>query len=92
MQTVLAHQGSPGAGELPLRHVRVGAEQVFRHDQPQHGVAQELQPLIAGDALRPVLVGVGAVGQGVLQQFRIMEAVSQPRLQIFHSRVPPVRK
>jgi hypothetical protein len=43
----------------------MGSEQPIRYDQPQHRVAEELQPLVGGQAT--VLVRVRAVGQGTVE-------------------------
>jgi len=55
--------------QLPLGAVGVAAVQGVRHDQAQHGVPQELQPLVGGEAT--VLVGVGPVGQRHVEQLGI---------------------
>ena len=76
VQGFFAHDGGPQLGELAFRH---GAEMlidVFRADEAQHGVAQKFQPFIAVHPFFPVLVGVGTVGQGVLQQALIVELIS----------------
>ena len=75
VEALLAHQGRPDAGQVPLRRVRVLAEEELRRHKAQHGVPQELQPLVAPDAGGPVLVGIGAVVQRLLQQGRVPEAV-----------------
>ena len=61
VQTLLADQCGPDAGQVPLRQIRVLAEQIVRRHQTQHGVPQKLQPLIAMNAQAAVLIGVGAV-------------------------------
>ena len=75
-QALLAHQGGAGAGQLPLRQVRVVPVQVVCHHHPQNGVAQKFQPFVALQ-LSPALVGAGAVGQRVFQQFRALKGVAQ---------------
>ena len=54
------------------------------HHQPQHGIPQELQPLVAGKPALPVLVGIGAVGEGIFQQPYILKGIVQLFLQRFH--------
>ena len=63
-----AHVDHRGAqlGQLPLGQVGWRAEQRVGDDQAEHRVAEELQPLVGGQAA--VLVGVRAVGQGALKQ------------------------
>ena len=75
-QALFAHQSRPGTGQLPLGQVGVVAVQVVGHHHAQNGISQKLQPLVALE-LAPALVGTGAVGQGVFQQGRILERVSQ---------------
>lgn len=48
------------------------------YHQLQHGVSQELQPLVVDDA---VLVGIGAMGESGQQQIPAAEAVAQTFLQ-----------
>jgi hypothetical protein len=55
-------------------------EEVLRRDEPQHAVAQKLQPFVAAGAAL-VLVGVGAVVQRLLQQSPPAEPVAQLFLQ-----------
>src|SRR6478609_9501658 len=54
--------GGPQLGELALAGVRVRVVQGGRDDQPEHRVAEELQPLVVREP--PGLVRVRAVGQG----------------------------
>ena len=82
MQALLAHQRGADAGQLALRQVGVLAVQIVRRHEAQHRVAQKLQPLVAGDAHAPVLVGVGAVVQGAAQQLTVGERIAQPFLQL----------
>ena len=66
-----AHVDHRGAqlGQLALGQVGVVAVERVGDDQAEHGVAEELQPLVGRQAA--VLVGVGAVGQRPLQQARL---------------------
>src|SRR5699024_4157257 len=68
-------QAGPDAGQVPLRAVGVGVEQVVGRDDLQHAVAQELQPFVVGhrDA---ALVGIAGVGQGRGQQAGVLEGVA----------------
>ena len=56
-------------GQLALGQVRVVAVERVGHDEPEHRVAEELQPLVVRQAA--VLVGVGPVGQGAFEQVRV---------------------
>jgi hypothetical protein len=51
----------------------LGEEQIAHHER-QHGVTQELEPLIG--SLVGVLGGVGAMDQGGVQQFGVSEPVT----------------
>ena len=83
-QALLAHQGRPGPGQVPLRQVGVGPVEIVRRDHPQHRVPQKLQTLVALAALAAVFVGVGAVGQGVVQQRRVPKGIAQGLFQGLH--------
>ena len=50
-------------------------------DEAEHGVAEKLQRLVVDDAAGRVLVGLGLVGERVLQQPGIAEAVAEPALE-----------
>ena len=76
-QTALADQVGTDAGQVAFGQVGEGAVEVVGHDHAQHGVAQKFQAFVAADAAQVVLVGVGAVGQGMIQQLGILELVSQ---------------
>ena len=65
----LGDGGGAHLGELALGDLRVGAVEVLGDDDAQDGVAQELQTLVGGQAA--VLVGVGTVGQGQIEQLGI---------------------
>ena len=54
-------------GQFALGAIRVLGEDLGGDDQPEHGVAEELEPLVGGQAT--VLVGVAAVCQRDGQQF-----------------------
>ena len=51
------------------------AEKELRRHKAQDGIAQELQPLVAENAAAPVLVDIGTVAQGLVQQLPVPEAV-----------------
>src|SRR6185369_10543986 len=65
-----AHVHDAGAQlrELALGELRVVLEQGGRDDHPEHGVAEELEPLVGGQAA--VLVRVRAVRQRPLEHLR----------------------
>ena len=66
-------------GKLALRQLGVALVEPLGRDQPEHRVAQELQPLVV--LRHPLLVGEGAVGQGELQQVQPLEAVPEALLE-----------
>ena len=61
------HRG-PQLGQLPLGQLGVAPEERVRHDQAEHRVAEELQPLVGRQPA--VLVRVRPVGQRPFQQAR----------------------
>ena len=74
-QGTLADQTGADAGQISLRPVGVGVEQVVCRDDLQHAVAQKLQPLVVlhrGAAL----VGVAGVGERRFQQLRVFERIT----------------
>ena len=80
-------QGVPGdqhaEARLPsvaLALLREALDQPFRHQQAEHAVADELQPLV-GVELAAAGIGGGAVRQRLEQQFRPGEAVADARLE-----------
>ena len=77
MQALLTHQRRPDAGQIPLRQIRVPGKEVLRRNESQHAVPQKLQPFVAAQPLRPVLVGIGAVVQGLPQQLLVAEGIVQ---------------
>ena len=84
VQALLAHQCGADAGQIALRQVGVLGVQVLRRHEAQHRIAQKLQTFVAGDAPGAVLVGVGAVVQGVFQQRGAAEGIAQLCLQCLH--------
>ena len=58
--------GGPQLGQLALGEVGVVAVERVGDDEAEHGVAEELQALVVGQAA--VLVGVRAVRQGTQKQ------------------------
>jgi hypothetical protein len=48
--------------------------EVFSRDQLEYRIAQVLQPLVVGRPALGVLVVVGAVGQSLTQERRLMKA------------------
>jgi hypothetical protein len=65
-----AELGQPALGQVGMADV----ERLGDHDA-EHGVAEELQPLVGGQAT--VLVGVGPVGQGALEQPGVQDRVPE---------------
>ena len=74
-----AHVDDGGAqlGQLALGQVGVVAVQRVGDDEAEHRVAEELQPLVVGQAA--VLVGVGAVRQGTQKQRLVDRLADAPR-------------
>src|SRR5215208_4558176 len=65
-------RGRPQLGQLALGQVGEGAVDDVGDDQAEHGVAEELEPLVGGQAA--VLVGEGAVREGPDVQLLAAEA------------------
>ena len=74
------HRG-PQPSQLTLVRRLVGVVQVLRRDQLQHRVAQVLQPLVVGQSGLGVLVVVGAMGQRLPKQRRVVEADAERPLE-----------
>jgi molecular chaperone DnaK len=74
VQAVFAHQVGAHAGQVALVGAAEALVQQRRDGQAEHGVAEELQPLVV---LRPET----AVRQRALQQGRVAEGVTEPLLQ-----------
>ena len=92
-QALLADHIRPHPGQLALGTVREIPVQVVSDDHAQDGISQKLQPLVAAQGIVPALVGVGGVGQGVLQQRDVPEAVADGLLQFMqHIRQSPLRR
>ena len=87
VQALLADQRRTDAGQVALRQVGVLFIQMLGGDEAQHRVAQKFQPLVAGDVRAAMLVGIGAVVQGRLQQRRVAERIAQLLFQCFHTSV-----
>ena len=80
-QRTLADQAGTDAGQVALRPVGVGVEQIICRDDLQHAVAQKFQPLVVLQR-RAALVGVAGVGERRLQQLRILELVTNNCFQL----------
>ena len=74
-QCALADEAGADAGQIALRAVSIGVEQIVRRDDLQHAVAQKLKPLVVFDG-RAGLVGVAGVGERRFQQLRVLELVT----------------
>ena len=75
------HQRGLDLRLLSLVAVRKLVEQQVRDDEPEDGVAQELERLVVADAPADVLVGARRVGHRVLEQAAVAEAVADRQLQ-----------
>ena len=84
VQRLLTDELGPQAAHLPLRHVGIELIEPRRRDHAEHGIAQKLEPLVAGVAPRAVLIGIGAVHERMLQQPPVAECVAQTGLQRLH--------
>ena len=84
-QRPLADEAGPDAGQIALRPVGVGVEQVVCGYDLQHAVAQKLQPLVVLDR-GAALVGVAGVGKRDFQQFRVFEFVTDDSFQLMAHR------
>ena len=62
-------------GQVALGQVGVGAVERLGDDDAEHRVAEELQALVGRQAA--VLVGVGAVGQGALEQLGVERGIAE---------------
>jgi hypothetical protein len=51
------------------------------HDQPEHGVAQELERLVVGNLARRTLVREARVGESLVEKQGVGEAVPEPFLE-----------
>ena len=87
-QTGLADQIGAELAQIALVKLGKGGQQIVRRGEAQDGVAQEFQTLIAVQAVLADLVGVGGVGQGLLQQVRVLEVVADGVLQLSHFSSP----
>ena len=67
-QRAHVHHRGAQLGQLPFGQIGIFAEERVGDDQAEHGVAEELQPLVGGQPA--VLVGERAVRQGALEQLR----------------------
>ena len=84
VQRLLADELGAQTAHLPLRHVGVELIEPRRRDHTKHGIAQKLEPLVAGIAPRAVFIGIGAVHERIFQQPPVAERVAQAGLQRLH--------
>src|SRR5579875_182217 len=70
------HDGCPDLGEPAFGGFGIAPIAVLGDDQPDDRVPEELQPLVGGDAL--LLATPASVGERLLQQRAVSEAVAQP--------------
>ena len=68
-------QARADLGEVALGPVGVRAVEVLGHHELEHGVAEELEPLVVGQA--PVLVRERPVGQGQLRELGVQRDAEQ---------------
>lgn len=79
-QSLGADHVGPGPRQDAFGRGGITAEEVVRRDQPQHRVAQKLQPLVV--LLQAPFVGERAVGQGLFKQRAVLEPVAETRFEI----------
>ena len=91
-QGFFTHHIRPHPGQLALRAILEMMVQIVRHHHAQDGVPQKFQPLVAGQAVVPALVGVGGMSQGILQQRNILKPVSNRRFQVFNHCQSPLQR
>ena len=80
-QGILADQAGAHTGQLTLGPAGL-VEQIIRHHNGQHTVAQKFQPLVMGGS-HLALVGKAGVGQCNAQQRGIFKSIMQHLLQFF---------
>ena len=72
--------GGAQLGQPALGEVGVGEVERLGDDHAEHRVAEELQALVGRQAA--VLVGVGAVRQGALEQLGVQDGIPERRAQL----------
>ena len=88
-QRPLADHIRPHPGQFALGTVGEIPVQMIRHQHTKNGISQKFQALIAHQAAVPAFVGIGGVGQRILQQGDILEPISNGSFQILkHFRSP----
>ena len=70
------HHGGADLGQLAFGEVGEAVERVAGHDETQHGVAQELEPLVGGRASL-LLAAPAPVGEGVLKEAQVGEGMAK---------------
>jgi hypothetical protein len=64
------------ARELALEILREAVEDRLADDDAENGVAEELEPLVRGEAV----LGNAGVGEGAIEQRQVFEPVAEERL------------
>jgi hypothetical protein len=82
-QAVTRNQTRAHLGELPFAKLRKVIKEPFRKDQLQHGVAEELEPLIV-EMVPLRFVPERRMGQRLRQQKRISEFILQALFKRIH--------
>ena len=85
LEPCLADELRPPAGQLPLAGLWESLPQERGRDHPGQGVPEELQGLVVPGRLAGALVGEGAVGEGVAEDPRIPEIVTQGPRHLRHA-------
>ena len=90
-ERVTIHRGGAGLGEQPRIDLGRALHQQLRDDEVEHGVAQELEPLVVAAPLLSLPSAPGrsrwalrtrAVGQGLDQVVAVREAIPEARLEV----------
>jgi hypothetical protein len=76
-QTLLMDEGGPQAGQLPLTALGVTLKEKTAHQEPEDGIAEELEPFVVPGLSPPGLIEEGAVREGLQQELRAAEAVAK---------------
>ena len=72
------HHGRAHLGQHPLGEAGIALVAVPGHDEPQHGIAEELESLVGGRTTL-LLAAPAPMGQRVLQKTDVAEVVTQAR-------------
>ena len=66
------HTGSC-LGQVPFRHIRITAKEVFTDHHIQDGIAQEFQPFIVYAVMRSVFIRIGRMSKRLIKKMPIVK-------------------